>query len=109
MIYNNYPLLLKTDAGVKEPIPGINNGQTYFVYSYIVGKVKRKVDVIYDVEPREVTATISDNILYVFRSYKGRRMSMFGAYGRQLYFADTQEEAEKGYQKLRKQADKYLR
>lgn len=100
MLYNKHALLLRDDPNVKEPVEGIKDGQTYFVYSYIIGKPKRKYEVIYDVEPREVTATVQDNILYVYRSYKGRRASSFGAYGRQVYYADTLDEALSAYQRL---------
>lgn len=100
MLYNKHTLLLRDDPNVKEPVEGIRDGQTYFVYSYVIGKPKRKYEVIYDVEPKEVTAMIKDNILYVFRSNKGKRLSMFGAYGRQVYFADTKEEAQREYEKL---------
>ncbi len=100
MLYNKHKVLLRTDPDVKTPVDGIENGKTYFVYSYIIGKPKKKYEVVYDVAPREVTATISDNILYVYRSYKGRRGSCFGAYGRQIYYADTLEEAIDAYEKL---------
>ena len=108
MLYNKHELLTRDDPKVKEPIEGINDGQTYFVYSFMVAKPKRRYEVIYDVEPREVTATVKDNICYVYRSYQGRRGSCFGAYGRQLYFADTLEEASKAYERLStKLKDKY--
>ena len=100
MIYNKHELLTRDDPKVKEPIEGINDGQTYFVYSFMVAKPKRRYEVIYDVEPREVTATVKDNICYVYRAYKGHRRSSFGAYARQLYFADTLEEASKAYKIL---------
>ena len=100
MIYNKHELLTRDDPKVKEPIEGINDGQTYFVYSFMIAKPKRRYEVIYDVEPREVTATVKDNICYVYRAYKGHRRSSFGAYARQLYFADTLEEASKAYKIL---------
>ena len=96
MVYNKYELKLWGEDGVADVISGIIDGNTYYVYSLII----RNHKVVYQVEPKEVTAHIKDGKLYVMKVGKGRRFSMFSAYGRQLYFADTIEEASRAYQKL---------
>ena len=104
MVYNKYQLKLRDEDGVADIIDGIIDGNTYYVYSLII----RNHKVVYQVEPREVIAHIKDNKLYVMKVGKGRRFSMFSAYGRQLYFADTIEEASRGYQKLISKNNKYV-
>lgn len=96
MVYNKYELKLRGEDGVAGVVDGIVDGNTYYVYSLII----RNHKVVYQVEPKEVTAHIKDDKLYVMKVGKGRRFSMFSAYGRQLYFADTIEEASRAYQKL---------
>ena len=96
MVYNKYELKLRGEDGVADTIDGIIDGNTYYVYSLII----RNHKVVYQVEPREVVAHVKDDKLYVMKVGKGRRFSMFSAYGRQLYFADTIEEASRAYQKL---------
>ena len=108
MIYNKHDLLLRDDPKVKEIIPEIKNENEYYVYSYIANKKGKKTNIIYDVSPRRILAKITNNCLYVISVNKGFRFSMFSAYGRQLYFADTEEEAIRGYNKLVKKIDKSL-
>lgn len=100
MIYNKHELLLKSDENVRKAIPGIEHGKEYWVYSYIIKKVKKEPKIVYDITPRKVTAKVIDDCCYVISTSEGYRFSMFSAYGRQLYFADTQLEAAKGYNRL---------
>lgn len=104
MVYNKYELKLRGEDGVADTIDGIIDGNTYYVYSLII----RNHKVVYQVEPREVVAHVKDDKLYVMKVGKGRRFSMFSAYGRQLYFADTIEEASRGYQRLISKNNKYV-
>lgn len=100
MIYNKHQLLLKTDENVRKAIPGIKNEKEYWVYSYIVKNIRKELKIIYDVTPRKVIAKVIDDCCYVISTSGGYRFSMFSAYGRQLYFADTEMEATKGYNRL---------
>lgn len=104
MTYDKHELKLRGEDGVADTIDGIIDGNTYYVYSLIV----RNRKVVYQVEPREVVAHVKDDKLYVMKVGKGRRFSMFSAYGRQLYFADTIEEASRGYQRLISKNNKYV-
>ena len=104
MTYDKHELKLRDEDGVADVISGIVDGNTYYVYSLII----RNHKVLYQVEPREVVAHVKDDKLYVMKVGKGRRFSMFSAYGRQLYFADTIEEASRGYQRLISKNNKYV-
>ena len=100
MLYNKHKLLTRDDKNVKEPIDGIINDQEYWVYSYIIEKKGKKANITYNVQPIKVLAKIKNNSLFVVSVKGGYRFSMFSAYGRQLYFADNQEEAERAYNRL---------
>ena len=104
MTYDKHELKLRDEDGVADVISGIVDGNTYYVYSLIVSNRK----VVYQVEPSAVVAHVKDDKLYVMKVGKGRRFSMFSAYGRQLYFADTIEEASRGYQRLISKNNKYV-
>ena len=104
MTYDKHELKLRDEDGVADVISGIVDGNTYYVYSLIVSNRK----VVYQVEPSGVVAHVKDDKLYVMKVGKGRRFSMFSAYGRQLYFADTIEEASRGYQRLISKNNKYV-
>ena len=104
MVYNKYELKTRDEEGVSDVIPEIEDGKNYWVYSFIVRKVKRRYQVVYDVEPREATAYIkgdSKKALIVMKKADSKRFTLFSAYGRQLYFADTAEEAESAYKRLK--------
>ena len=105
MIYNKYELKTRDEEGVSEIIPEIEDWKDYWVYSFIVRKVKRRYQVVYNVEPKEATAYIKGDIkkaLFIMKKADSKRFTLFSAYGRQVYFADTAEEAEKAYKKLKK-------
>ena len=110
MIYNNYELKTRDEEGVMEVVPGIEDNKEYWVYSYIIRKVKGEYTVVYNIEPRQATALIKSSSagqsLVVMKAYKGHRFSMFSCYGRQVYFADTQEEAIRAYNRLVNKLDK---
>ena len=100
MLYNKHKLLTRDDKNVKEPIDGIINDQEYWVYSYIIEKKGKKANIIYNVQPIKVLAKIKNNSLFVVSVKGGYRFFIFSAYGRHLYFADNQEEAERAYNRL---------
>lgn len=110
MIYNKYELKTRDEEGVMEVIPGIEDNKEYWVYSYIIRKVRGKYTVVYNIEPRQATALIKSSSagqsLVVMKAYKRHRFSMFSCYGRQVYFADTQEEAMRAYNRLVNKLDK---
>lgn len=108
MLYNKHKLLLINDQNVREAIPGIKNDTEYYVYSYILTKKGKKTIVAYDVSPRKVKTKIVDNCLYVMSINNGYRLRIFSAYGRQLYFADTEEEAIRAYNRLVNKLNKEL-
>lgn len=104
MLYNKYQLKTRDQEGVGEIVPGIEDGKEYWVYSYIVRKVKGHYLPVYNIAPRHATALIKDSpagkSLIVMKTNKAYRFSMFSCYGRQVYFADTEEEATRAYNKL---------
>lgn len=104
MLYNKHKLKTRDEEGVGETVPGIEDGKEYWVYSYIVRKVKGHYSPVYNITPRTATALIKDSpagkILIVMKANKAYRFSMFSCYGRQVYFADTEEEATKAYNRL---------
>lgn len=112
MLYNNYDLKTRDEEGVSDIVPGIEHEKEYYVYSCIARKIKKEVVIVYDVSPRPATALIRETnnkkVLIAMHAQKGKRFSMFSAYGRQVYFADTPEEAEIAYFKLCRKVQKQL-
>lgn len=104
MIYSKYELKTRDEKGVEELVPGIEDNKEYWVYSYIIRKHRGKYTVVYNIEPRQATALIKSSptgqSLVVMKAYEGHRFSMFSCYGRQVYFADTEEEAIRAYNRL---------
>lgn len=104
MLYNKYELKTRDQEGVEELVNGIEDNKEYWVYSYIVRKLKGHYIPIYDISPRLVKAFIKDSpkgkVLMVMKINNKRRLSIFSCYGRQVYFADTEEEATRAYNRL---------
>lgn len=104
MLYNKYVLKTRDEEGVMDAVPGIENGKEYWVYSFIVRKHRGKYEIVYNVEPRSAYAVVNEvngkRIGMVIKKGSGRRFSMFSCYARQVYFADSPEEANKAYASL---------
>lgn len=104
MLYNKYQLKTRDEKGVGEVVPGIEDGKEYWVYSYIVRKIRGHYIPVYNIEPKLATALIKDSpvgkTLIAIKTNKAYRFSMFSCYGRQVYFADTEEEATRAYNRL---------
>ena len=104
MLYNKYELETRDQVGIGELVKGIEDNKDYWVYSYIVRKVKGHYVPVYNVPPRVATALIKESpkgkSLIVMKTGNGNRFSMFSCYGRQVYFADTEEEATRAYNRL---------
>lgn len=104
MLYNKYELKTRDQEGIGELVKGIEDNKDYWVYSYIVRKVKGHYVPVYNVPPRVATALIKESPkgknLIVMKTGNGHRFSMFSCYGRQVYFADTEEEATRAYNRL---------
>lgn len=104
MLYNKYTLRIRDEEGVMDAVSGIENGKEYWVYSFIVRKHRGRYEVVYNVEPRLVNAVVHEvngrKVGMAIRKGAGRRFSMFSCYARQVYFADTAEEAQRAYNSL---------